>query len=212
MKNMDYKLYNISGKETDNSLKLNKDVYGIKPNEHSIYLTVKSELASNRQGTSSSKTRAEVSGGGAKPWKQKGTGRARVGSSRNPSRVHGGVAFGPKPRKYKLKVNKKVKKLAKKSVLSQKLIDNKLIIVDKFEIDSHKTKEFVDVLNRFDLTNVKTTILLNNVENNVLLSSRNMRNIFLSSVSSASAVDLLDCDVLILDKDSADYYNNNLIN
>ena len=150
MKNINYKLYNISGSETENSLKLNKDVYGIEPNEHSIYLTVKSELASNRQGTSSSKTRAEVRGGGAKPWKQKGTGRARVGSSRNPSRVHGGVAFGPKPRKYKLKVNKKVKKLAKKSVLSQKLIDKKLIIVDKFEIDSHKTKEFIDVLNKFD--------------------------------------------------------------
>ena len=120
---MDYKLYNINGSESSKKFKLNKEVYGIKPNEHCIYLAVKSEMASMRQGTSSSKTRAEVSGGGAKPWRQKGTGRARVGSTRNPSRVHGGVAFGPKPRKYNLKVNKKVKKVAKKSVLSQKLLD-----------------------------------------------------------------------------------------
>ena len=103
---MDYKLYNINGSESSKKFKLNKEVYGIKPNEHCIYLAVKSEMASMRQGTSSSKTRAEVSGGGAKPWRQKGTGRARVGSTRNPSRVHGGVAFGPKPRKYNLKVNK----------------------------------------------------------------------------------------------------------
>jgi large subunit ribosomal protein L4 len=129
---MEYKLYNIDGSETQTKFKLNKSVFGVTPNDHCIYLTIKSELASNRQGTNSTKTRAEVSGGGAKPWKQKGTGRARVGSSRNPPRVHGGVAFGPRPRKYKLKVNKKVKRLAKSSVLSQKLSDKKLIIVENF--------------------------------------------------------------------------------
>ena len=153
---MEYKLYNISGKETSNKLKLNKDVYGYDPNNHCIYLAVKSELAANRQGTSSSKTRADVRGGGAKPWRQKGTGRARVGSSRNPSRVHGGVAFGPKPRSYSLKVNKKVKKVAKKSVLSQKLMDKKLIIVEGFKISAPKTKEFSIILNSFDLKNTKT--------------------------------------------------------
>ena len=102
---MEYKLFNINGIETTSKFKLNKAVYGCEPNSHCIYLAVKSELASNRQGTSSSKTRAEVRGGGTKPWRQKGTGRARVGSTRNPSRIHGGVAFGPKPRKYILKVN-----------------------------------------------------------------------------------------------------------
>jgi large subunit ribosomal protein L4 len=135
-----------------------------------------------------------------------------VGSSRNPSRVHGGVAFGPKPRHYKLKVNKKIKKLAKKSVLSQKLIEKKIIIVDKFKIDSHKTKEFIDVLNKFELCNVKTTILLNKIDNDIVLGTRNIKNIFLTKVSNASAVDLLDCEILLLDKDSADYYNNNLNN
>ena len=157
---MEYKLYNISGNETSNKLKLNKDVFGIEPNSHCVYLTLKSELASMRQGTSSSKTRAEVSGGGVKPWRQKGTGRARVGSTRNPARVHGGVAFGPKPRKYSLKINKKVKKLAKKSVLSQKLIDKKLIIIDDFAVSSFKTKEFSNILNEFDLLDKKITISL----------------------------------------------------
>ena len=174
---MNYKLYNISGSETSNNLKLNNDVFGIEPNKHSIYLAVKCELASNRQGTSSSKTRAEVRGGGVKPWRQKGTGRARVGSSRNPARVHGGVAFGPQPRKYKLKINKKVKKLAKKSVLSQKLLDKKLIIIDHFKCDSNKTKDFIDILNRFDLKDIKTTILLNKVDDTAIFSSRNIKNI-----------------------------------
>ena len=205
---MEYKLYNISGKETSKKLKLNKDVYGCKPNDHCIYLAVKSELASNRQGTSSSKTRAEVSGGGAKPWRQKGTGRARIGSTRNPSRVHGGVAFGPKPRTYNLKVNKKVKKVAKKSVLSQKLIDKKLIIIEDFSVSSPKTKEFSSIINKFDLIDKKTTILLNNVDDNAVLGSSNLRNVYLSKASVASTCDMLDCEVLVLDKEAADYYNN----
>ena len=207
---MEYKLYNIKGSETSNKLKLDKDVFGIEPNSHCVYLALKSELASMRQGTSSSKTRAEVSGGGAKPWKQKGTGRARVGSTRNPSRVHGGVAFGPKPRKYSLKVNKKVKKLAKKSVLSQKLNDKKLIIIDDFSISSSKTKDFSNVLKDFDLLDKKTTVLVNEPTNDMVLGSQNLKNIYLSKASHASAGDLLDCEVLVLDKNAAEYYNNNL--
>ena len=113
-------LYNKKGKKTS-KIDLNDKVFSIRPNEHTIYLAVKSELAANRQGTSSSKTRAEVRGGGTKPWKQKGTGRARVGSTRNPSRVHGGTAFGPEPREYNDKVNRKVKSIARKSALSQKI-------------------------------------------------------------------------------------------
>ena len=209
---MEYKLYNIKGSETSKNIKLNKDVYGVKPNHHCIYLTVKSEMASIRQGTNSSKTRAEVRGGGAKPWRQKGTGRARVGSTRNPSRVHGGVAFGPKPRKYSLKVNKKVKKVARRSVLSQKLIDKKLVIIDDFKFNSNKTKDFFSMLNDFNLTDLKTTILLRDVKDNTFLSSRNLKNIYLDKVSNASTADLLDCDTLVLDKDAADYYNENLLN
>ena len=209
---MEYKLYNITGTETSNKLKLEKSVFGIKPNSHCVYLTVKSELASMRQGTNSSKTRAEVSGGGAKPWRQKGTGRARIGSTRNPSRVHGGVAFGPKPRKYNLKVNKKVKRLAKQSVLSQKFLDKKLIIIDNFQLSSSKTKDFANILNDFDLLDKKTTILLNEINDHSILSSRNIKNIYLSKASTASAADLLDCEVLVLDKDAAEYYNEKLKN
>ena len=209
---MKYKLYNIEGSETSTTFTLNKNVFGVTPNDHCIYLTIKSELASNRQGTNSTKTRAEVRGGGAKPWRQKGTGRSRVGSTRNPARVHGGVAFGPKPRKYKLKVNKKVKRLAKSSVLSQKLSEKKLIIVKNFDFSSNKTKDFLNILNCFDLSNKKTTILIEELNEGLILSSRNLRNIYLSKASKASACDLLDCDVLFLDKDSAEYYNKNLTN
>ena len=207
---MDYKLYSIKGSETSKKLKLNKDVFGVEPNEHCIYLAVKAELASLRQGTSSSKTRAEVSGGGAKPWRQKGTGRARVGSTRNPSRVHGGAAFGPKPRKYNLKVNKKVKKVAKKSVLSKKLIDKKLIIIDDFIFDSGKTKDFMKIIKDFKLDDKKTTVLLNEVQDKMILGSRNIRNVYLSDAVSASTADLLDCDTLILDKQAAEFYNEDL--
>ena len=208
---MDYKLYNINGSESSKKFKLNKKVYGIKPNEHCIYLTVKSEMASIRQGSSSSKTRAEVRGGGVKPWRQKGTGRARVGSTRNPSRVHGGVAFGPKPHKFSLKVNKKVKKVAKRSVLSQKLLEKKLIIIENFIFDSTKTRDFMKILNGFNVVDKKTTILLNEVKDNVFFGSRNLRNIYLSKASNASTADLLDCDTLILDKDAAEYYNKDLV-
>ena len=208
---MDYKLYNINGSESSKKFKLNKEVYGIKPNEHCIYLAVKSEMASMRQGTSSSKTRAEVSGGGAKPWRQKGTGRARVGSTRNPSRVHGGVAFGPKPRKYNLKVNKKVKKVAKKSVLSQKLLDKKLIIIEEFTFESGKTKDFMKILKDFNLADKKTTVLLNDIKDEMIFGSRNLRNVYLSDAPNASTADLLDCDTLILDKNAAEYYNEDLI-
>ena len=208
---MNYKLYNINGSESSKKFKLNKEVYGIKPNEHCIYLAVKSEMASMRQGTSSSKTRAEVSGGGAKPWRQKGTGRARVGSTRNPSRVHGGVAFGPKPRKYNLKVNKKVKKVAKKSVLSQKLLDKKLIIIEEFTFESGKTKDFMKILKDFNLADKKTTVLLNDIKDEMIFGSRNLRNVYLSDAPNASTADLLDCDTLILDKNAAEYYNEDLI-
>ena len=208
---MDYKLYNIKGSETSKKIKLHDDIYGVDPNQHCIYLTVKSEMASIRQGTSSSKTRAEVSGGGVKPWRQKGTGRARVGSTRNPARVHGGVAFGPKPRKYNLKVNKKVKKVARRSVLSQKLSEKKLIIIDDFKFSSNKTKDFSKVLSDLKLTDIKTTILLKDVKNDTLLSCRNIRNVYLDEVSSASTADLLDCDTLVLDQDAANYYNESLL-
>ena len=121
-------IYNKTGQKSSKKVALKDEVFGITPNQHSVYLAVSAEMASIRQGTHSSKTRAEVSGGGAKPWRQKGTGRARIGSLRNPSRVHGSKAFGPKPHKYVKKINKKLKQLARKSVLSQKVSEKNFIV------------------------------------------------------------------------------------
>ena len=151
-------IYQKSGKKSTKKLSLDDAVFGIEPNEHSIYLAVNSEMAAMRQGTHSSKTKGEVRGTGAKPWRQKGTGRARVGYWRNPSRVHGSKAFGPKPHKYEVKVNKKVKVLAKKSALSLKVSSSSYKIIEEFVLNTHKTKDFVSMLNKFDLKNEKITL------------------------------------------------------
>ena len=170
-------IYNQKGKKLSKKVDLNKDVFGIDPSEHSVYLSVKSELAAKRQGTSKSKGKSEVRGTGSKPYKQKGTGRARVGLIRNPSRVSGGTAFGPVPRDYNLKVNKKVRVLAKKSILSSKVSSDELMIVDKISLDSHKTKGFVDILNDLGLKSTKVTFLISEKDDNVYRSSKNIHNV-----------------------------------
>ena len=136
-------LYNRSGKKSSAKVELSNKVFKVDPNEHCIYLAIKSELAANRQGTSSSKTRSEVSGGGRKPYKQKGTGNARVGSTRNPARVHGGSAFGPKPRTYDLKINKKVRSVARRSALSIKIANDSFRVLDDLKMNEIKTKNFI---------------------------------------------------------------------
>ena len=201
-------ILNQAGKKIKSKIELNSDVFGIEPNDHCVYLAVKSEMAALRQGTSSSKTRGEVSGGGKKPWKQKGTGRARIGSTRNPSRVHGGSAFGPKPRKYNLKVNSKIKKLARMSVLSSKLKNKNLIVLDKIGIDIPKTKSFTSVIDALDLNSKKITFLLSKIDENIYLSSRNLYKVNMLESNSASTYDMMDCDVLVLDKDAVEFYNN----
>ena len=139
-------IYNKNGKKSSSKVELDNKIFKVTPNEHCIYLAIKSELAAKRQGTSSSKTRSEVSGGGRKPYRQKGTGNARVGSTRNPARVHGGSAFGPKPRSYNLKINKKVKSVARKSALSIKVANEMFKVLDKLTANSVKTKDFMEVL------------------------------------------------------------------
>ena len=151
-------IYNKKGKKTSKKIDLNKNVFDVKPSDHSIYLAVKSELAAKRQGNAHSKNRSEVRGGGTKPWKQKGTGRARIGSLRNPSRVHGGAAFGPQKRSYSVKLNKKTKLLARKSVLSIKAKSKQLIVLDDFNIDSFKTKDLLNVLTLLKVDNEKIII------------------------------------------------------
>ncbi len=201
-------IYNQSGKKLSSKIDLNDNVFSIKPNEHSIYLTVKSELAALRQGTSSSKTRSEVRGGGAKPWKQKGTGRSRIGSTRNPSRVHGGAAFGPKPRDYKLKVNKKEKVLAKKSALSIKIASKSFKVVDSLAMKTNKTKDFKSVLNNLDIENNKVVMITDENDANLYLSSRNLYNVNLVNVNSFSTYDIMNSNFILFDKACIEKLNN----
>ena len=203
-------IYQKSGKKSAKKVTLNEEVFGITPNKHCVYLAVSSEMASIRQGTHSSKTRAEVSGSGAKPWRQKGTGRARVGSIRNPSRVHGSKAFGPKPHKYDKKVNKKVRQLARRSVLSQKVSENNFIVIDNILPETPKTSEFSGLLKNFNLTGEKVTVLTDTMEENLYLGSRNIKNICVVPVQSASTYDLLDCQMILANEACVEILNKQL--
>ena len=203
-------VYNKEGKKMKSNVELDKKIFSIKPNEHSIYLVVKSELSAKRQGTSKAKTRSEVRGGGAKPWKQKGTGRARVGSSRNPSRVHGGSAFGPEPRNYKSKINKKVKLLAKRSALSIKIKENLFKIVDDLNLKSLKTKDFVKILENLKINNTKLTLITGNPDKNLYLSSRNLNYINFISAKNMSTYDIVNSDMILFDKTSIKVLNESL--
>ena len=204
-------IYNKTGKKTSKKVELNKLVFNVKPSEHSIYLAVKSELAAKRQGNAHSKTRAEVRGGGTKPWKQKGTGRARVGSLRNPSRVHGGTAFGPRKRGYSLKVNKKIRLLARKSVLSMKVNDKKFMVLDDFNIETSKTKDLLKILTILDINNEKIIILSSEENKSIYFSSRNLINVKSKNVNSFSTCDVADSSFLLMDKVSVEYLNEKLV-
>ena len=203
-------IYQKSGKKSAKKVTLNEAVFGITPNEHCVYLAVNSEMASIRQGTHSSKTKGEVAGSGAKPWRQKGTGRARVGHIRNPSRVHGSKAFGPKPHGYDKKVNKKVRQLARRSVLSQKVSKNSFIVLDNIFPETPKTSELTGLLKNFNLTEKKVTILTDSMEENLYLGSRNIKNICVVPVQSASAYDLLDCQMILANEASVEILNKQL--
>jgi len=205
-------IYNKTGQKSSKKVTLKDEVFGITPNQHSIYLAINSEMASIRQGTHSSKTRAEVRGGGAKPWRQKGTGRARIGSLRNPSRVHGSKAFGPKPHKYEKKINKKVKQLARKSVLSQKVSEKNFFVLDEFSLETPKTNEFASILKNLNITEKRVTILTDKLEDNLYLGSRNIKNICVVPAGSASTYDLLDCQLILSDLVGVEILNSQLTN
>jgi large subunit ribosomal protein L4 len=208
---MKFDIYKKNGKKISTKVELNDKIFKVVPNEHCIYLAVKSELAAKRQGTSKSKTRAEVSGGGRKPYKQKGTGNARVGSTRNPARVHGGTAFGPKPRSYNIKINKKVRSLARRSALSLKLLNDSLKIVDDLNMDQIKTKDFTNTLDQLDLAGKKIVIMTTEVCKNLYLSSRNLEKINLVNSKSFSTYDLVNSNFLLIDKKSVEYLNEALV-
>ncbi len=192
-------VYNIEGKEVD-KLELNDNVFGVEINEHLVHLAVVSQLANSRQGTQSAKTRSEVSGGGRKPWRQKGTGHARQGSTRSPQWTGGGVVFAPKPRDYSMKMNKREKQIAMKSALTSKVQDSKLIVVDEFKLDEIKTSKFVEILN--NLKAPKALVVTKDKEDKVVLSARNIPTVKTTVTNSINVYDILKYDALVMTKDA----------
>ena len=193
-------VYNMQGKKVSD-VELNEAVFGIEPNENIVHSVLVNYLANQRQGTQSTKTRAEVRGGGRKPWRQKGTGRARQGSIRAPQWIKGGIALGPKPRSYTYRVNKKEKQLAIKSLLSAKVLDNELTVVDKLEMQEPKTNVMVKALTDLKVEG-KTLIILAEKNENVLLSSRNIEGVKTIELNTINVFDLLNCNKLVLPLDT----------
>ena len=165
-------VYNMEGKEVD-SLELNDAIFGVEVNEHLVHMAVLQQLANNRQGTQKAKTRSEVRGGGRKPWRQKGTGHARQGSTRAPQWTHGGVVFAPVPRDYSFKLNKKEKRAALKSALTSRVAENKFIVLDELKLDEIKTKKFVEVMKNLKVE--KALVVLNDMDVNVIKSQTTFR-------------------------------------
>ena len=198
---MQIDVQNISGKVVE-TIKLDKNVFNVKLNPAVVRQAVLSELSNLRQGTHSSKNRSAVRGGGKKPWKQKGRGVARAGTIRSPLWKGGGTVFGPEPHGYRKKLPKKMSKLARKSVLSKKFQDNELIIIDSIDLQSKKTSDFTVFMKNLDIPNKKTLILLNDFQENLILSSRNIRNVFVENVNSVSVYDLLDSEVILIEKEA----------
>jgi len=183
-------------------IKADKSVFGIEPNHAVVRQAVLAELTNMRQGTHATKNRAMVRGGGKKPWKQKGRGVARAGTIRSPLWRGGGTVFGPEPHAYSHKLPKKVSKLARRSVLSNKAAEGNLVVVEGFEMDSHKTSDFVSILTRLDLQNKKITLLVTGRDENLDKASRNLQNVYLVDAAKVSTYDLIDCEVLVIDKAS----------
>ena len=193
-------VYNIEGKKVSD-IDLKEEIFGIEPNETIIHSVLVNYLANQRQGTQSTKTRSEVSGGGRKPWRQKGTGRARQGSIRAPQWIKGGIALGPKPRSYKYTVNKKERRLAVKSMLSMKVLEQSLVVVDKLAFDEIKTKNMVNALNSLKVTG-KTLVMLPEKDENVQKSARNIEGVKTTLVNTINVYDLLKYNNLVVTLDT----------
>ena len=188
-------VYNIEGKEVG-SLELNDAIFGVEINEHLVHMAVVQQLANNRQGTQKAKTRSEVSGGGRKPWRQKGTGHARQGSTRAPQWTGGGVVFAPVPRDYSFKMNKKERRIALKSALTTRVQENKLVVLDELKLDAIKTKDMQNVLNNLKVE--KAMVVTDN--ENVIVSARNIPNVITASVGTLNVFDILKYNTVVLDK------------
>ena len=190
-------VYNIEGKEVG-SIELNDAVFGVEVNEHLVHMAVVNQLANNRQGTQIAKTRSEVSGGGRKPWRQKGTGHARQGSTRAPQWTGGGIVFAPKPRDYSFKMNKKEKRIALLSALSSKVAESKIVVLDEFKLDEIKTKKFVEVMNNLKVENA--LVVLEGENKNVVLSGRNIPSVKVTATNEINTYDVLKYTTLVVTK------------
>ena len=198
---MDISIHNLSG-EIVSKVRLSDSVFKIKPNDDVIFRAIMSENTNSRQGTNSTKTRSEVSGGGKKPWKQKGRGAARAGTIRSPLWKGGGTIFGPECHTYKHKISKKMSTLSRKSVLTSKASEDALVVVDNFDLNSDKTSDFFSILKDLKLEKKKITLLIDGENLNLDRATRNLSNIYMVGVKNVSTYELVDCEVLLIDKNS----------
>ena len=190
-------VYNMEGKEVE-TMELDDAVFGVEVNEHLVHMAVVQQLANNRQGTQKAKTRSEVRGGGRKPWRQKGTGHARQGSTRAPQWTGGGIVFAPKPRDYSFKMNKKEKRIALLSALSSKVAESKIVVLDEFKLDEIKTKKFVEVMNNLKVENA--LVVLEGENKNVVLSGRNIPSVKVTATNEINTYDVLKYTTLVVTK------------
>ncbi|MDB5206353.1 MAG: rplD [Flavisolibacter sp.] len=205
---MQLNVLNIQGQETGRTVELPEDIFGLEPNDHAIYLAVKQYLGAQRQGTHKVKTRAEVKGSSRKLHKQKGTGGSRKGNIRNPLYKGGGTVFGPKPHKYDIKLNRKVKDLAKMSALSHKAKENAIIIVEDVTLDVPKTKTFMNILNSLKVGDKKLMFVMPEYNDNVYISSRNVGSVLTTLMSDVNTYDLINSEVLVLTESAAKIFAN----
>ncbi len=199
---MEINVLNIKGQETGRKVTLNESIFGIEPNDHVLYLDVKQYLANQRQGTAKSKERSEIAGSTRKLGRQKGGGGARRGDIKSPVLVGGGRVFGPKPRDYRFKLNKKVKVLARKSALSYKAIENAIVVLEDFTMEAPKTKEFINIAKNIKVDGKKALFVLSEVNKNVYLSARNLEKTEVMEASTINAYKVLNADVLVITENS----------
>ncbi|MDW7681222.1 MAG: 50S ribosomal protein L4 [bacterium] len=201
---MELEVFKTDGIPSGNKVELSKTIFEAKPNDHLIYQAVRSQMTNQRQGTVATKNRSQVRGGGRKPWRQKGRGTARVGTIRSPLWAGGGRIFGPQPRDLKMKLTKKMKKLARISAFSYKANQNQIMLLEDVQIETPKTRELFQILKNLNLDGKKILLLLNNIDENVLRSGRNIPNLAIRLAADTSTYDILDCEVLLIEKDALD--------
>lgn len=207
---MELAVYNISGKKTSKKVKLNKNVFGIEPNNHAVYLDVKQYLANQRQGTHKAKERGEITGSTRKIKKQKGTGTARAGSIKNPLFRSGGRVFGPQPRDYGFKLNKKLKRVARISALSQMAKDKNITVLEDFNFDSPKTKQYLEMLSNFELNGKKTLLILDKPNQNIYLSARNLERTYVTTSTNLNTYQIMNAGNILMVESSIKEIENTL--